>query len=715
MLPAPALFVAASLVLLQDAGGASGTPSGLPPHESAPERADAVDAAKRDEVPLGMPWQRSLEDALAVSKATGKPLLVCVNVDGESASDAIARGRYHDPRFLALVDGFVPILASPIRHNPVDHTAGGRRILDPRFGRLVESEHIDHEPLLYARYFGGQRVAPRHVGVSPDGEILFDLYLLNDLSAIDRALKEHGKFDVPRLDPSAMSTEQLLASPDAAAREALERAFVEGSPETCRALVAAAFSARRETQHPELARLALYGADESVRLAGARAVAQHPEPAREFLARAFMVAAVSPDLRVSLAEAAALLATSSNGELAKRGLRLAGIFAGLGTPSELDIEAWTRALAGTEAAPEETDLDTISAALERVDRALATTPLDPDLGLEDARLSLALAKVYLAQGGGNPSFPLQDARDAAERVRVARPDPVAAAVIARAAWLMGDQELALRMAREALPLLPALPGLAESELSRDALDVLIQVEVRGVYGAIEAEQAIAPESVRDAVAAYRALAEHPLASAEELDAGLVFLETIEAFAEQGPLARIGVLRFPEVGRMHQWLRYCVQRDEGVDALARIYLDLPAPAGFETDFLWHAALSQMIAGETLGRDGRIEEAVATYRRSLANFERTIERAPEYAASSDHYRVLGHGGLAYVFLGTGELDAAMEELRAAALLLPSSFAEKDSLGHMPRETVGELQAALRRAGRSQDARELEADLVRAGVRL
>ena len=158
-----------------------------------------------------MPWQRNLEDALALSRATGKPLLVCVNMDGELASERLAAGRYRDPAFVALAEGFVPVLASPSRHGPRDHDARGRRIPDPRFGRIVESEHVAIEPELFARYFGGRRVAPRHVGVAPDGTILFDLFLLQDLGAIDRALREHGTFGgTPRRAEEA-SDDELLA------------------------------------------------------------------------------------------------------------------------------------------------------------------------------------------------------------------------------------------------------------------------------------------------------------------------------------------------------------------------------------------------------------------------------------------------------------------------------------------------------------------------
>src|SRR5262245_46570351 len=142
-----------------------------------------VDPKARELPPL-MPWPRTLADALALVRSTGKPLLVCVNMDEENASETLAWGRYRDPTFAALAAGFIPVLASPDRREPLERDDRGRRLPDRRFGRLLNSEHIDIEPELYARYFRENRVAPRHVGVSPEGEILFDLYLLQDLSLI---------------------------------------------------------------------------------------------------------------------------------------------------------------------------------------------------------------------------------------------------------------------------------------------------------------------------------------------------------------------------------------------------------------------------------------------------------------------------------------------------------------------------------------------------
>ncbi len=118
----------------------------------------------RTKPPL-MPFQRSLEDALALVEATGKPLLIVVNMDAEPASESLAAIRYRSPEWVEAASGFIPLLASPDRRNLRDHDDRGRRIVDEKFGRLINAEHIDIEPALYERYFQGQRVAPRHLAV----------------------------------------------------------------------------------------------------------------------------------------------------------------------------------------------------------------------------------------------------------------------------------------------------------------------------------------------------------------------------------------------------------------------------------------------------------------------------------------------------------------------------------------------------------------------
>ena len=199
-------------------------------------------------------------------------MLLCVNMDNEPASDLLALGLYRDPAFVELVRGFVPLLASPDRHRPRDRDEHNRRLPDPRFGRVLDEEHVAVEPQLFERYFHGQRVAPRHVGVAPDGTILFDLYLLQDLRAVDQALKEHGQPDAPWVDVAPLDEPGLLASPDAAARERLEARFATGDVETRARLLAYALSDERSVQQPELVRLGLRDPEPDIRQRALRAI-----------------------------------------------------------------------------------------------------------------------------------------------------------------------------------------------------------------------------------------------------------------------------------------------------------------------------------------------------------------------------------------------------------------------------------------------------------
>lgn len=134
-------------------------------------------------------WQRTLEDALAIAKVRHQPLLLAINMDGESASDRVYSERYRDPAFVAATRHCVCLGASVFRHNPRDHDDQGRRIPCPRFGEITCGEHIALEPVLFEKYLSdGDRVAPRHALIRPDGTKAWDLSLCFDLKDVDRAL-----------------------------------------------------------------------------------------------------------------------------------------------------------------------------------------------------------------------------------------------------------------------------------------------------------------------------------------------------------------------------------------------------------------------------------------------------------------------------------------------------------------------------------------------
>ncbi|MCA8954385.1 MAG: hypothetical protein KDE27_33065, partial [Planctomycetes bacterium] len=134
-------------------------------------------------------WQRSVDDALALARAEQRPILVALNMDGESASDRIVHEEYRDPAFVAASRRCVCLVGSLFRHNPQDYDEHGRRIPCPRLGCCTCGEHIALEPLLYERFLAdGERVAPRHAVILPDGSKAWDLSLSFDLRDIDRAL-----------------------------------------------------------------------------------------------------------------------------------------------------------------------------------------------------------------------------------------------------------------------------------------------------------------------------------------------------------------------------------------------------------------------------------------------------------------------------------------------------------------------------------------------
>ena len=62
--------------------------------------------------PCLIAWQRNFEDAIAVSRETGKPILVCVNMDGEIASEHYAGVRYRQPEIAKLYEPYVTVIAS---------------------------------------------------------------------------------------------------------------------------------------------------------------------------------------------------------------------------------------------------------------------------------------------------------------------------------------------------------------------------------------------------------------------------------------------------------------------------------------------------------------------------------------------------------------------------------------------------------------------------
>ncbi|MBI4879551.1 MAG: hypothetical protein HY812_07825 [Planctomycetes bacterium] len=128
--------------------------------------AGSLPGAARAEDARQIEWVGSFAEALDLARATGKPLFVAVNMDGEDVNDDLAQRAYHERELVAMTRGTVPLIASAFRHTSTEVTADsqGRRLC-PRFGRVTCEEHMAIEQERRERWFVDRPyvVAPQHL------------------------------------------------------------------------------------------------------------------------------------------------------------------------------------------------------------------------------------------------------------------------------------------------------------------------------------------------------------------------------------------------------------------------------------------------------------------------------------------------------------------------------------------------------------------------
>ena len=232
------LLMAGSAFLAAQSGAGQG--------QSAREAMWPAPTAANWAKPCLITWQRTYEDAQAVSDATGKPILICVNMDGEIASEHYAGIRYRQPGIQALYDPYVTVIASVYRHTDRDYDELGRRILCPRFGSVTCGEHIAIEPGLFERFLDGQRVAPRHIGVELDGEEIYDIFYAFDTDSVFQAIEEGitQRPDTAKPDQRGdRSLAELALSADVKDRELIEDMWMKGGGDRLKTLMRAAVDA----------------------------------------------------------------------------------------------------------------------------------------------------------------------------------------------------------------------------------------------------------------------------------------------------------------------------------------------------------------------------------------------------------------------------------------------------------------------------------------
>jgi hypothetical protein len=636
-------------------------------------------------------WQRTLADALAVQEATGLPLLIAVNMDGEVFNERFAGTVYRDREFVESTRGYVCVVASPDRHNDRDYDALGNRIECPRFGGCTCSEHINIEPLLFERYFGGRRNAPRHVGVSKDGKILFDRFLDQSMqTAIDAIEKHRSRIKPKVLEPTYNATE-LFTRRDALARTLLERRYRDGDREARKTLLEAA--ARSKNEPFDLLRMALRDDDAGLCGLAALALSKVGSPDALIDIEDALARVDDADIRQALLEQLAKLG-EKNADAARLASHFESVDQELPAPWRNE---WTADFATT-------DRNKIERALDYAEARIAQVPDDAAARLRLGTAQAAYAVLLIAEGGDGVAFWLADAARNAGKVDAEALVPEARALTAITSWYESDGTAAHRAAIEALAV-----GKSERQpsawLATNFLDVLLQITAQTAFARAgqDSEASLRGELSR-VQAVFQLLAKRQGGGERGLLAGIALYEFAGRRAEARTLLLALAERFPASVAVHDRLRQRLVADLGAELMRHTYANWANRATDQATAQWFAAYAALVAGDQHTLDGRTIEAENAYGDAIERFALAAGN-DAYTDSSNHYAVLALGGRAVIRHQRGNEIGAVADLVKAGELRPESLDEDDGLRRKPRSIADRVARDLRAAGKNELADRLQ----------
>lgn len=681
-----------------------GDPQGALPREQMWRPPTAQEWAQ----PTLIPWQRSWKDALAVMQETGKPILVCVNMDGEIASEHYAGIRYRQPEVAQLFADYITVLASVYRHTPRDWDQQGRRVLCPRFGTVTCGEHIAMEVELYEKFFDGTRVSPRHIMIEDDGSESYDMFYANDTVTVFQQIqngilqREKKPKDPQRGDRNILDR---VASRDTSDRIAVEQAFVSGSTEVRQNLLKAAIQ-HGDAEQLGLLRLAVFDLDLDINKLAREALAKtNSNRAVSLIAEALRVP-MADNERQGLIAALSRLGTSNSAART-----LANVHTGLTTSdSSMDAQGWSQALVGAEY-PAPSDWKSLETSLEQKESQTETAPADPESQLELAEAALAFAV--------DPNTARILAADPATAVRYSRlhfEDAHQAALQAQelgaAGWRMdatlcltsyylGKLEDSARLAEKAAPTIPV------GDVSWNAmavLDIYARNKRQAIEDAIAAKKQWPPKWLGELHNAYSILLEHPLGTADQALAHYDFLTKLGAAGKATASLQKAIRRFPEHYLLHDRLRARVFHDRGIAGLERVYGRLLAETKAAPVLHWYAGLASIVSAESYRRASQPEMAWPAYDLAMEHYQRSIDALPDTADTSKHYMALAIAGQARLAYERGDWEMALEKTLQSFAQNPNSAASLDGMNHSPVTTAELLKAKLDELGRTQASQRL-----------
>ncbi len=675
LLPTLPFVLAAATASAQQPGRPSAGPPGLPAgvtREMMWPAPSADDWTK----PCLIQWQRSYEDALAVCRETGRPLLVCVNMDGEIASEHYAGVRYREPAIARLYEPYVCVIASVYRHNPRDYDEEGRRILCPRFGSVTCGEHIAIEPGLHDKYMDGQRVAPRHIGVETrgveqDGKEMYDVFYAWDTDTIFNSLRDgvaHREAGGPTIVRGDRPIVERVASRDLHDRMAVEKAYQQGDHELRRALLDAA-RAHPEAAPAELLRLAIFGFDVDLSRDARRALAESTS--------ADAVAVIGEALRVPMepAEHDALVAALSRlGEASPRARTLAVVYQGLSSHGgALDAAAWSQALAAAGDAAPAVDRAAFDGRLADQDRLLGSS--DPQCRVELAEAFLDAALRPESDPKSARLFLMDAQKTALDAEQIGAKGWRVNATLALAASRLGDDETARTRAEVAVGDAPVDP---QGAAAAAVLELFARARGRDIGRALRERRSWPPSWFTDLHGAYTLLLHHPFGTDGHAASHYDVLKWIGVSGEAAHFLDEGLARFPASAPLHDRLRARLLEERGPAGLEAAYDTLLRERGESADLQGFAGYASLVAAEFHRRAAAPIDALAAYDRAAAHYERAIAADATTRATADHFIAMAHAGRARVASERQQRDHAVAELLAAFERRPDAAATPDGLG-------------------------------------
>jgi tetratricopeptide (TPR) repeat protein len=645
--------------------------------------------------PCLISWQRNYEDAMRVAEETGKPILVCINMDGEIASEHYAGIRYRQPEIARLYEPYVTVIASVYRHNPRDYDDAGNRILCPRFGSVTCGEHIRIEPGLFNKFLDDTRVAPRHIMVENGTEEQYDVYYAFDTDSVFNTIKEgidNRPPAQPTVDRGDQSLVQRVDSRDVLDRTAIEQAYVEGDRVLKRSLLLKAAEATSLTQ-VDLLRLALFDGDPELSQLAWKALIKTSSPEAIDLITEVLRFPLEQDEQGPLVDALERI-----GQVSPRAARLASVHRGLSGPAlGIDQLAWTRAL---ELPPAEGGLTAIHLLRERAEIVTARVLERPDDAAQQLELALILYDLAV-HPDLTPKLAgtiMGDARAAALQAKAKGAtgwdvNSVIAAT-AKGRWRnRGGYEAAIDAVRD-------VPRDVHNLRARETLALFAEARQRAIFRALVRKTDWPTSWLADAHAAFELLAIHPLGTDQDVVEHHDYLKALEARGYANRSLDRSFERFPDSALLHDRLRARLLDEKELDSLVGLEATYeamlrdqdPETLGENSNLHWYAGYASFIAAEFHRRAGSSSQAQAAYGRAIGHYEDSLTANPARSDSCDHYIALAHAGRARLHLEFRDYEEAVEQLLVCFEREPLAADNLDGLGITPVMTATTLQSRL-----------------------